>query len=50
MIQPGFFDFEDRLCKIDKQGDPLSKIDAAVDWEIFRPIPLLSHKNVNEIE
>jgi IS5 family transposase len=37
MIQPGFFDFEDRLCKIDQQGDPLAKIDAAVDWEIFRP-------------
>jgi IS5 family transposase len=37
MIQPGFFDFEDRLCKIDKQGEPLAKIDEAVDWEIFRP-------------
>jgi IS5 family transposase len=37
MIQPGFFDFEDRLSKIDKQGDPLTKINEAVDWEIFRP-------------
>jgi IS5 family transposase len=37
MIQPGFFDFEDRFYKIDKQGDPLAKIDEAVDWEIFRP-------------
>ena len=37
MIQPGFFDFGNRLYKIDKQGDPLAKIDAAVDWEIFRP-------------
>lgn len=38
MIQPGFFDFENRLNKIDKQGDPLAKIDKAVDWELFRPI------------
>ncbi len=37
MIQPGFFDFGNRLYKIDKQGDPLAKIDAAVDWEVFRP-------------
>lgn len=37
MIQPGFFDFDDRLHKIDKNGDPLSKINATVDWEIFRP-------------
>ena len=37
MKQPGFFDFEDRLAKIDKQGDPLNKINEAVDWEIFRP-------------
>jgi IS5 family transposase len=37
MIQPGFFDFEDRLSKIDKQGDPLIKINEAVDWQLFRP-------------
>lgn len=37
MIQPGFFDFEDRLRKIDKNGDPLAKINDTVDWEIFRP-------------
>ena len=37
MIQPGFFDFELRMCKIDKNGDPLVKIAAVVDWEIFRP-------------
>ena len=37
MMQPGFFDFDDRLSKIDKQGDPLTKINEAVDWEIFRP-------------
>ena len=37
MIQPGFFDFEERLHKIDSNGDPLSRISAAVDWEMFRP-------------
>jgi len=37
MFQPGLFDFENRLYKIDKNGDPLAKIDEAVDWEIFRP-------------
>jgi IS5 family transposase len=37
MIQTGFFDFENRLHKMDKNGDPLTKINAAVDWDIFRP-------------
>ncbi len=31
MIQPGFFDLQDRLHKIDKNGDPLTKIKQAVD-------------------
>lgn len=37
MFQHGFFDFQKRLHKIDTNGDPLTKISAAVDWEIFRP-------------
>ena len=37
MIQPGFFDLQDRLHKIDKDGDPLTKINSTVNWEIFRP-------------
>jgi len=37
MIQPGFFDMHDRLNKIDKNGDPLSKINETVNWEVFRP-------------
>ena len=37
MIQPGFFDMQDRLHKIDKNGDPLTKINETVDWEVFRP-------------
>ena len=37
MFQPGFFDFEHRLDKIDKNGDPLKKLNQVVDWEQFRP-------------
>ena len=37
MFQPGFFDFERRLDKIDKNGDPLFKLNQVVDWEQFRP-------------
>ena len=36
MTIPGLFDFESRMLKIDKNGDPLSKISSAVNWEIFR--------------
>ncbi len=36
MIQHGLFDFERRLSRIDKNGDPLSKISATIDFEIFR--------------
>lgn len=36
MIQPGFFDLESRMSKIDNNGDPLTKIEQVVDWEIFR--------------
>jgi IS5 family transposase len=38
MNQLGFFDFDIRLSRIDKAGDPLVKLNKAVDWEIFRPI------------
>lgn len=38
MIQPGFFDLDNRLRKIDSNGDPLTKIEEVVDWEIFRGI------------
>jgi Transposase domain (DUF772). len=37
MIQPGFFDLQDRLHKIDKNGDPLTRINEIVNWEMFRP-------------
>ena len=38
MKQLGFFDFDTRLQRIDKAGDPLTKINDTIDWEIFRPI------------
>ena len=38
MKQLGFLDFDTRLQRIDKAGDPLSKLNLTVDWEIFRPL------------
>jgi transposase, IS5 family len=38
MNQLGILDFDIRLQRIDKAGDPLTTINEAVDWEIFRPI------------
>jgi hypothetical protein len=32
-----FFDAEFRLREIDTIGDPLQKLDAVIDWEVFRP-------------
>jgi hypothetical protein len=37
MIQPGFFDLQDRLHKIDKNGDPLTRINETINWKVFRP-------------
>jgi IS5 family transposase len=37
MIQLGFLDFSARLQRIDKAGDPLKKINTAINWEVFRP-------------
>ncbi|MDD2467338.1 MAG: hypothetical protein PHI97_25410 [Desulfobulbus sp.] len=37
MIQPGFFDLKKGLHKIDKNSDPIGKINETVGWEIFRP-------------
>ncbi len=37
MTQLGFFDLKYRLDKIDKNGDPLKKLNIVIDWERFRP-------------
>ena len=34
--QRGFFDEQDRLELISKQGDPLEKLNEMIPWEIFR--------------
>jgi IS5 family transposase len=36
MHQPGIFDLESRLAKIDDNGDPLLRLNALIDWELFR--------------
>jgi IS5 family transposase len=33
----GLFDYQSRLEKIDRNGDPLKRIDAIVDWSVFQP-------------
>ena len=38
MKQLGFLDFDIRFHSIDMAGDPLTKINEVIDWEIFRPI------------
>jgi IS5 family transposase len=35
--QRGFFDEQDRLEKLSRQGDPLEKLNSLIDWEMFRP-------------
>lgn len=38
MVQPGFFDLEDRHALLQRLGDPLPKLNEVVDWETFRPL------------
>ena len=38
--QKGFWDFEQRLEELSREGDPLEKLAATVDFETFRPILL----------
>jgi transposase len=37
--QRGFFDEQDRLALISSEGDPLEKLDRAINWEMFRGKP-----------
>jgi len=34
---PGLFDYENRMTKLEKGPDPLARLDARIDWEMFRP-------------
>ena len=36
--QRGFWDVEDRLKQLSAEGDPLEKLNATVDFEMFRPV------------
>ena len=34
--QPGLFDYENRMKKLDRGPDPLARLNARIDWKIFR--------------
>ena len=36
MMQTGLFDWQQRFEDLDKGGDPLVKLNAIIDWELFR--------------
>ena len=38
MLQTGIFDLENRYASLSEAGDPLERLDAVIDWEIFRGI------------
>ena len=40
-MQPGFFDHEYRLSKLD---DPRPRLDSIVDWPAFHPLPRVIHQ------
>lgn len=37
-MQTSFFDLENRYASLSESGDPLERLNAVIDWEIFRPI------------
>ena len=37
VVQPGFFDLEDRLARLSAKGDELERPSAVVGFELFRP-------------
>lgn len=37
MKQAGMFEMDNRLGKIDSNGDPLVKLNEVIEWEMFRP-------------
>ena len=45
MMQTGLFDWHDRFEKLNKNGDPLLKLNQVVDWEVFRkPLEKIRNK------
>jgi hypothetical protein len=37
MAQPGLFDLDERYRRLSETGDPLVKLAALIDFEVFRP-------------
>jgi len=37
-MQTSLFDFENRYASLSAAGAPLERLNAAIDWEIFRPV------------
>lgn len=44
--QKGFWDIENQLAELSAEGDPLEKLSATVDFEVFRPILLRALRQV----
>lgn len=38
MTHSSFFDLENRYDLLDELGDPLLRLDAVIDWELFREV------------
>lgn len=47
-MQPGFFDDEDRLAKLEKLGDPPPRLDSIVDWQALRPLLKVIHQKLRK--
>lgn len=37
-MQTSFFDLDNRYLHLSKSGDPLERLNAVIDWELFRPV------------
>lgn len=37
-MQTSFFDLDNRYAHLSKSGDPLERVNAVIDWELFRPV------------
>ena len=37
-MQTSFFDLDNRLASLSTAGDPLERLNAAIDWDIFKPV------------
>ena len=45
MMQTGLFDWHERFEKLNKNGDPLLKLNQVIDWEVFRqPLEKIRNK------